>query len=82
MVICAARTALESMLSDAGVNSKALVTADVQTTVEVFRTFAALPVDEAASPEEDGDAVVAQFGTLDFRGQREFSADLRVHRWI
>jgi hypothetical protein len=53
-----------------------VTTADVRTTVEVFRRFAALSVDETAPPEADGDAVLAQFGTYDLRGQPEFSADL------
>jgi hypothetical protein len=76
MVIRATRALLASMLAGAGVNASTLTTADVRTTVDVFRRFAALPVDEAAPPEEDGDAVLAQFGTYDFRGQPRFSADL------
>jgi hypothetical protein len=76
MLIRETEAVLASMLDGAGVNPSAVSTADVRTTVEVFRRFAALPVDDVASPEEDGDGVVAQFGTHDFRGQREFAADL------
>ena len=70
------RMLLASMLAAAGVNPSAVTAADVRTTVEVFRRFAALPVDEVAPPEEDGDGILAQFGTFDVRGQREFTADL------
>ena len=35
-----------------------------------------MPAEDAAMPEDDGDAILAQFGTHDFRGHREFSADL------
>src|SRR5688572_4519749 len=76
MVIGETRTLLASMLDDAGVNPSAVTAADVRTTVEVFRRFAALPVDEVAPPEEDGDGILAQFGTFDVRSQREFTADL------
>jgi hypothetical protein len=64
------------MLDDAAVDSNASAMTDVRHAVEAFRRFAALPVDDAKPPEDDGDGVVAQFGTYDFRGQREFSADL------
>jgi hypothetical protein len=50
--------------------------ADVLATVEVFRRFAAVPVDDAAAREEDGDGVLAQSGTFNFDGVREFWADL------
>ena len=76
MLIRAAKAVLASMLDDSGVNPSAVTAADVRTTFEVFRRFAAIPADDAAPLEEDGDAVLAQFGTYDFRGQREFSADL------
>jgi hypothetical protein len=64
------------MLDDAGVRPGAVSGADVPTTVEVFRRFAAVPVDDAASPGDDGDGVLAQFGSFTFDGVREFSADL------
>ncbi|GAB1644101.1 hypothetical protein [Krasilnikovia sp. MM14-A1259] len=76
MLILATRDALVSMLADAGVNPDAMTPAAVRTTVEVFRGFAALPVEGVLPPEEDGDGVLAQFGTYDFRGRPEFSADL------
>jgi hypothetical protein len=64
------------MLGAAGVNLSAMTTADVRPFVDNFRRFAALAVEDAAPPENDGDAVLAEFGTYDLRGQREFSADL------
>ena len=76
MAIRDTETMLASMLRDAGVNPVAVTAADVRTVVEVFRLFAALPVDGVAPPEDDGDGVLAQFGTHSFRGRREFSADL------
>jgi hypothetical protein len=64
------------MLDDAGVRPGKAAAADVLTMVEVFLRFAAVPVDDAASPEDDGDGVLAQFGTFVFDGVREFSVDL------
>ncbi|OJF15430.1 hypothetical protein BG844_04785 [Couchioplanes caeruleus subsp. caeruleus] len=64
------------MLESAGVYPSTVTAADVRSIVEVFRRFAALPVDGVGRPEEDGDGVLAQFGTFDFRGRPEFSADL------
>ena len=76
MLIRATKVVLESMLAEASVNITAPAEADVRTTVEVFREFAALPVEDAAPVEEDGDGILAQFGTHDFRGRPEFLADL------
>jgi hypothetical protein len=76
MLIRQTQALLESMLTDAGVNPSVVTTADARTTVEVFRRFSAISIDDAAPPEEDGDGVLTQFGTFTFRGQREFSADL------
>jgi hypothetical protein len=67
---------LTSMLHLAGVRPGKAVTADVLTTVEVFRRFAAIPVDDAASSEDDGDGILAEYGTFDFDGVLEFWADL------
>ena len=76
MLIHETRMLLASMLADAGVRPAVMSASDVRMTVEVFRRFAVVPVDEAAPPEEDGDGVLAQFGTFDVRGQREFLVDL------
>jgi hypothetical protein len=64
------------MLDEAGVTSRAMTTASVRATVATFRQFAMLPTEDAAPAEEDGDGILAEFGTYDFRGEREFSASL------
>lgn len=76
MLIREAKTSLVAMLAEAGVSPGAVTAADVRTIVEAYRCFAAIPAEDAASIGEDGDAVLAQFGTHDFRGVPEFSADL------
>ena len=76
MLIREAGARLVSMLADGGVTPGAVTAADVHTIVEVYRRFAAIPADDAAPAGEDGDGVLAQFGTYDFRGAREFLADL------
>ncbi|GAA0454962.1 hypothetical protein Aca07nite_68640 [Actinoplanes capillaceus] len=76
MLIRATKAVLASMLEEAGVGSRAIITANVRATVETFRQFAMLPTEDAAPLEEDGDAVLAEFGTYGFRGGREFSAGL------
>lgn len=76
MLIAEAETRLLAMLASVGVAPGAVTADDVQGIVDVYRRFAAIRVDDAAPVEEDGDAVLAQFGTHDFRGVPEFSADL------
>ncbi|NIK55722.1 hypothetical protein [Kribbella shirazensis] len=76
MLIREGRGRLASMLADAGTTPGPATVDDVRTVVDVFRRFAAIPAEDAAPVEEDGDAVLAQFGTYDFRSTREFSADL------
>lgn len=41
-----------------------------------YMPFARIPAEDAAPAEEDGDGLLAQFGTYDFRGPREFQVDL------
>lgn len=76
VLISETNSLLTSMLDHAGVRPGKAVAADVLTTVEVFRRFAAIPVDDAASPEDDGDGILAQYGTFGFDGVLEFWADL------
>lgn len=73
MLIRQTAAVLVAMLDAAGVHPGR---ADARTTVEVFRRFAALPVEDAAPAEEDGDGVLAQSGTSDLRGRPQFCADL------
>lgn len=65
-----------AMVADAGVDPAEVTAADVRTVVDVFRVFAMIAVDDAAPVAEDGDGVLAQFGTFSFRGSQEFSTDL------
>lgn len=46
------------------------------TLLNVFMRFARIPTEDAAPAEEDGDGILAQFGTYDFRGPQEFQVDL------
>jgi hypothetical protein len=76
VLISETKPLLTSMLDRAGVRPGKAAAADVLTTVEVFQRFATVPVHDAASPEADGDGVLAQFGTFESDGVREFWADL------
>jgi hypothetical protein len=76
MLIRESEARLASLLAEAGVTPGAVTVADVRAAVEAFRRFASIRVDDGAPAHEDGDGVLAQFGTYDFRGVREFSADL------
>ncbi|MFI6829190.1 hypothetical protein ACIBG5_18955 [Kribbella sp. NPDC050241] len=76
MLIRDAGAGLLTMMADAGVASRPITSGDVGTIVEVFRRFAAIPADDAAPAHEDGDGVLAQFGTYSFRGTPEFDTDL------
>jgi hypothetical protein len=76
VLISEAKPLLTSMLDGVGVRPGTAAAVNVLTMVQVFQRFAAMPVDDAASPEHDGDGVLAQFGTFTFDGGPEFSADL------
>ncbi|MEV6270916.1 hypothetical protein AB0L64_27385 [Kribbella sp. NPDC051936] len=76
MLIRDAEADLLTMLADGGVTSGPIRSGDVATVVEVFRRFAAIPADDAAPADEDGDGVLAQFGTYTFRDTPEFDTDL------
>jgi hypothetical protein len=54
---------LLSMLKAAGVNVDAPTASDVQATWEVMPRFAAEPVEDCEPPEQDGDGILAQYGT-------------------
>ena len=67
---------LVSMLDDPRTAPIGATTIDVRHIVDTFQRFAALPVDNAQPLDQDGDGILAQFGTYDLRDQQEFSADL------
>lgn len=70
------RTCLLSMLAEAGIAPGVVGVDCISTVVAIFRNFATISVEDAVPASEDGDGVLAQFGTYDFRGRREFSTDL------
>ena len=76
VLISETNSLLTSMLDGVGVRPGKAEAVDVPTMVRAFQRFAAIPVDDAASPEDDGDGILAQFGTFTFDGLSEFSADL------
>lgn len=67
---------LRAMLADGGVNLQSVTASDPSAILELFERFTRIPVDDAAPAEEDGDALLAQFGTFNFRGNPEFSTEL------
>jgi hypothetical protein len=73
MLIRDARTRLAVMLTAGGLTPGAATGADPCALVEIYQRFAAMPADDAAPPGQDGDGILAQFGTYRFRGAREFS---------
>ena len=74
MLIRDARDRLAGMLADRGVTPGATTGADARAVVEAYQRFAAVPADDAAPADRDGDGTLAQFGTYGFRGALEFSA--------
>ena len=75
MLIREAKNRLEQMLAEieAGEGGDTL---DPEAVVKAFQSFAAIPVSDCAPIDEDGDGVLAQFGTYGLRGTQEFSVDL------
>ena len=67
---------LLALLADAGVTPGRLAPDQIRAVVEVFSRFVLIPVEDAASADQDGDGALAQCGTFKFRGPREFEADL------
>jgi hypothetical protein len=74
MLIRDARARLTWMLADRGLTPGGTVGADPRAMIEVYRRFAAIPANDAAPADQDGDGTLAQFGTYEFRGTLEFSA--------
>ncbi|MBJ7331600.1 MAG: hypothetical protein JHC95_17025 [Solirubrobacteraceae bacterium] len=65
-------TAFRALLRDAGVDLQNPTAADVPRTWQVVRDFAAVPVRGTLPAEEEGDAVLAQYGG----GPEEFTLDM------
>lgn len=67
---------LRALLRDAGVNSDSPSADDVQRTWEVIRSFAAEPVEDAEPRDQDGDGILAQYGTYDWGDGEHFELDM------
>lgn len=67
---------LLALLAASGVNPGHVAASEVATVAAVYRQFASIIVTDVLPPDEDGDGVLAQFGTHDFRGKAAFAADL------
>jgi hypothetical protein len=64
------------MLRQAGVRSRRPRATDVELTWQVMRRFAGEPVPDAAPREQDGDGVLAQYGTYDWGNGEHFELDM------
>jgi len=62
MLIRESEARLTSLLAEAGVTPDAVTVVDVRATVEAFRRFASITVDDGAPAHEDGDGVLASSG--------------------
>ena len=67
---------LRELLTQAGVDLERPSAADVQLTWGVIRAFADEPVEDADPPEQDGDGILAQYGTYDFGDGEHFDLDM------
>jgi hypothetical protein len=67
---------LRSLLHDAGVDVDRPAAEDVERTWAVMRTFAAEPVEDAEPPEQDGDGMLAQYGTYEWGRGEHFELDM------
>jgi hypothetical protein len=67
---------LRALLRDAGVNPDSPSADDVQRTWEVIRSFAAEPVEDAEPRDQDGDGILAQYGTYDWGDGEHFELDM------
>jgi|GEM_PF-3644530 len=75
MLIREAKDRLEQLLADVE-SGERNETPNPEAVLKVFQSFAAIPADDCAPMDEDGDGVLAQFGTYGLRGTQEFSVDL------
>jgi hypothetical protein len=71
-----ARARLESLLRDAGVDKERPSAGDVPVTWRVFQEFALEPVLDCEPRDQDGDLILAQFGTFDWGEGECFELDL------
>lgn len=67
---------LNALLDAAGVDRAAPTPEDVPRTWAVMRAFAAEPVENADPVEEDGDGILAQYGTYDWGDGEHYTVDM------
>ena len=67
---------LKSLLMDAGIDLERPTSEDVGLTWHVFEEFAGEPVEDCEPREQDGDLVLAEFGTYDWGHGEHFELDL------
>jgi hypothetical protein len=67
---------LRTLLRDAGINLDNPTASDVERTWEVMQDFAAEPVEDAEPREQDGDGILAQYGTYDWGDGEHFELDM------
>jgi hypothetical protein len=67
---------LRTLLLDAGINLDNPTASDVERTWEVMQDFAAEPVEDAEPREQDGDGILAQYGTYDWGDGEHFELDM------
>jgi hypothetical protein len=67
---------LRALLRAAGVNLHSPSADDVQRTWNVMQAFAAEPVEDAEPRDEDGDGILAQYGTYDWGDGEHFELDM------
>jgi hypothetical protein len=67
---------LRLLLREAGVAIERPTGADLRRTWQVMHQFAAESVEDTAPAEEDGDGILAQYGTYDFGEGEHFEVDM------
>jgi hypothetical protein len=67
---------LRELLAQAGVDLDSPSADDVERTWQVMRRFAAESVQDAMPREQDGDGILAQYGTYDWGDGPRFSLDM------
>ncbi|MCD4851416.1 hypothetical protein LN996_11395 [Arthrobacter sp. AK01] len=75
MLIRESKAQLEQMLAVTGADAR-VGARNPGAVMNVFERFAAMPAYDCAPVDEDGDGVLAQFGTYGVRGIQEFNVDL------
>ncbi|MEV7606069.1 hypothetical protein AB0N65_11575 [Paenarthrobacter sp. NPDC089322] len=75
MLIREAKDRLEQMLANIDV-VEGSNTVSLGAVMKAFQSFAAVSASDCAPVDEDGDGILAQFGTYGLRGTQEFSVNL------